>query len=51
MGMESTPYIVTKVVSDAIVMPVTHKTSHAFRNDVSHEQGYKLTFISQEFQL
>ena len=35
MGMDSAPYIVTKVVRDAIELPVTHKTSHAFRSDVS----------------
>ena len=51
MGLENEPYIVTKAVDEAVTLSVDHRTSTSYRHNISEELGYKLTFISQEFNL
>ena len=51
MGMENKPYIVTKVVNEMVVLPASFKNSQTYHNEVAQELGYKLTFISSEFQV
>ena len=51
MGLENEPYIVTKVIDENVTLHAAHRTSRSYRNAISEELGYKLTFISQEFHV
>lgn len=48
VGLESEPYIVTKVV-DQIVLPPSKIGNLNHLSELSHELGFKLTFVSEEF--
>ena len=49
MGLENEPYIVTKVVDEMVILPTVRKSNLAYRNEVTQELGYKVTYISVEF--